>query len=77
MCQGYGHFSDFLLHLVFAKLATSNIRVNPFLPAATIEGLDVLVLLTDFFPLKTFFAFSMARWCGLGAHFVNSHISIV
>ena len=28
MCQGFGHFLDFLHHFVLVKLATSSIRVK-------------------------------------------------
>ena len=40
MCQGFSHFSDVLHHFVFAKLATSSVRVNKDLrvPGNRIRG---------------------------------------
>ena len=37
MCQGFSHFSGFLHHLILAKLATSSIRVNPFILTAWVS----------------------------------------
>ena len=43
MCQGFSHFTGvFFQHFVFAKLATSSIRVNPLILVAAKISLTIL-----------------------------------
>ena len=54
MCLGFSHFSDFLHHFVFAKLATSSIRVNTFLQPTHAHSENVVAWYYDSYEINNF-----------------------
>ena len=74
MCQGFNHFSCLLYHFVFAKLATSSIRIKGYFMINSILYTLVFILLytlyyildiTLYSILYTFFHFEYQNLPGL------------